>query len=77
MRQLALAGLHPLFDLPQAMRTAQLAKQHRHKLLPAAHAARVSLGAELANLPFEVAARNELENLAEQTAKWTHGELSL
>src|ERR1035441_9932122 len=45
MRQLALAGLQPLFYLPQAMRTAQLAKQHRHKLLPAAHAARVSLGA--------------------------------
>src|ERR1035441_1747199 len=49
----------------------------RHKLLPAAHAARVPLGAELANQPLKVAPWNKFENLTEQAAKWTHVESPL
>jgi hypothetical protein len=74
MGQLALAAAKSLLDLAQAVRTSQLAKQHRDELLPAADASGVPLRIEFMHLTFEVGARNELENLAEQTAESVHVE---
>src|SRR5208337_4700184 len=72
VRELPFAALQTLLDLAKAVRSAQLAKQHRDKLLPTAHATRMPLGIVLAHLPLKVAARNELENLTEQAAKCLH-----
>jgi len=74
MRQLALAAPQSLFDLPQAVGTSQLAEQHRHELLPAAHSPRMPFGVELAHFALKVHARNKLDNLTEQAAKSVHVE---
>src|SRR5262245_12310126 len=74
VRQLAFAAPQPLLDLAQRMCTAELAEQHRHQLLPAAHPAGVTLGVTPPYGPLEPIPRNEFENLTEQAAESVHVE---
>ena len=64
-------------DLPQAMSTAQLAKQHGDKLSPAAETACMALGFGLQDQLLKLPARKKLEKLTENTAKSIHGRVLL
>jgi len=54
----------------------QLAKQHRHELLPASESARVPLRFVLAYRGFKLQPWEPLQNLTEDTAYSLHGRAS-
>jgi len=55
----------PLADLTKGLSLAQLAKQHRHELLPARKPSRVPLGPGLSYQLLELCPWKQLENLTE------------
>ena len=59
------------------MSTAQLAKQHGHKLSPAAETACMALGFGLQDQLLKLPARKKLEKLTENAAKSIHGRVLL
>ena len=60
-------------DLAQAVRPAKLAKQHRNKLRPAVKSLGCVVRSMLRHSFFEVRTRKKLQQLAEDTAKLSHG----
>src|ERR1700674_5201343 len=73
MTQLAFGRRQTAADLPQALRMPQLAKQHRHELLPASEAARVPLRLAFPYRGFKLQPRKPLQNLIEYAAYSCHG----
>ena len=66
--QLAFATLQTAFNFPQGMGAAQLAGAHRDELAPDRQSFAAIFRASLPDDAFKVAARNELEYLAEHAA---------
>ena len=77
MMQFSFTASQTSADLPQAMSTAQLAKQHGHKLSPAAETACMALGFGLQDQLLKLPARKKLEKLTENAAKSIHGRVLL
>ena len=57
MPQLAFHARQPAADLPQRVRAAQLAEQHRNELISTRESARMPLGAVILNRMLEFEAR--------------------
>src|SRR5436309_14569532 len=72
MIQLSLSRPKTMFDLPQRLRSADVAEQHRYQLLPACEAPRMSFVAVLPSQLLETTAWNHLEDLNKKAAKWLH-----
>src|ERR1700731_1540612 len=72
MPNLTFHGCQSVTDLAKRQRPAELAEQHPHELIPAAETAGMSFRFVLRYQSFELAARKELENLLEHTAKCRH-----
>src|SRR5665213_3785702 len=77
MPQFALARRQATSDFPQALGVAQLAEQHRDELRPTGKAPRVPLGLMLADRRLEFQARDQLQNLTEDTAFSIQGGVSV
>jgi hypothetical protein len=71
--ELAQTGSQPAADFPQAMRPAQLAKEHRHKLGPALETPGVALSAVLLDQLLKLQAWKKLEQLGKDATKSLHG----
>ncbi len=63
MTELPLRGGKAVTDLSKRLRSAKLAKQHRHELRPARKPTGMPLGAMVANLFVELDSRKKLEDL--------------
>ncbi|MDH7504277.1 MAG: hypothetical protein QHJ82_16390, partial [Verrucomicrobiota bacterium] len=72
--ELAQRASQPAADFPQAMRPAQLAEEHGHKLRPALKAPGVALGAVLLDQLLKLQARKKLEQLGKHATKSLHRE---
>jgi hypothetical protein len=68
MQQLAFTGLQPLADLPQGLRSRQLAEKHGDELSPAGETARVSLGLMFFDEGLELQPRETPQKLTENAA---------
>lgn len=68
MLQLAFARRQAAHDFTQRLGAPQVAKEHGDKLRPAPEAAGVALGAMLVDGRLEFKARDELQDLVENTA---------
>jgi len=74
--QLAFGGRQAATDLAQRLGSPELAKQHRHKLIPAAEPARMPLGLMLLNQSFKLQSRKQLQQLRKNAAYSIQAETS-
>src|SRR5215208_3022374 len=70
--QFTLATLQTITDFPQRARLSQLAEKHGDKLRPTGKTSGVPLRFELADVPGEIRALKERQNLGKQTGSADH-----
>jgi hypothetical protein len=74
--QLALTAAKSVDNLPQRVRSSELAKQHAHKLTPAGKAFRAALRVVFFDHCMKLHPREQLQQLAKYATKYIHGEPS-